>query len=173
MSELHVISREKDGLDDVCSLELPLRWRMSARQATNRQMSRPWHDEDLRLPLETIAVDPARVLFWDNEPTRPNSTNRAAYMLANRAVPLVIRGGNTNRNILHLVTDRRVADVQGYGLSRIALTERVLAQLVTPPEKRLGHYRGANLHTLFRYEPPIGENLERMLDVLRSISKGE
>lgn len=173
MSELHVISREEDGLDNVGSLEMPLRWRMSARVATNRQMLRPWHEEDLRLPLDVIAVDPARVLFWDNEPTRPNSTNRAAYMLANRAVPLVIRGGNTNRNILHHVTDRRVEDVHGYGLSRIALTERVLAQLVTPPEKRLGHYRGSNLHILFRYERPTGEDLERMLNVLRSIAEGE
>lgn len=173
MSELHVISREEDGLDNVGSLEMPLRWRMSARVATNRQMLRPWHEEDLRLPLDVIAVDPARVLFWDNEPTRPNSTNRAAYMLANRAVPLVVRGGNTNRNILHHVTDRRFEDVQGYGLGRIALTERVLAQLVTPPEKRLGHYRGSNLHILFRYEPPTGEGLERMLNVLRSIAEGE
>ena len=92
MSEPHVVSREKDGLDSVGSLELELHWRVGARVANNRrELSRPWHDEGLGLPLEAIAVDPARVLFWDNEPTRLNISRRASCLLATRAVPLVVR----------------------------------------------------------------------------------
>ena len=174
MSELHVVSREKDGLDSVGSLELELHWRVGARVANNRrELSRPWHDEDLRLPLEAVTVDPSRVLFWDNEPTRLNSTRRASHMLANRAVPLVVRGGNTFRNMLDLVTDRRDEYIQDYERSRVAVAKCVLAHLATPPDRQQGHHRRANLHAVYRYAPPLGEDFERILDVLRSISQGE
>lgn len=167
MSRHQVLSRYKDGLDDVGSLALPINWRMDARTARNRSISRPWHEEDLRLPLDVMSVDPERVLYWDNDPERENSLKRVSHMLAARAVPLVVKGGNTMRNVVGILGNPETASTSGYELSRIMIARRVLAQLQTEAGQRSGHYRSANLRVIFRYQPPQGEALEALVDTLR------
>ena len=159
---------KRNGLDDVGSLVLPVQWRMDARNAQNRTLAaRPWHDEELHVPLESISVDPLRVLYWDNDPTRENSLKRIGHMMASRAVPMVVTGGNTMRNMIAHLGNRETDDMVGYGYSRIALARRVLAQLQTEPDRHVGHYRSSNLRVIFRYAPPQGEALEQLASTLR------
>lgn len=87
-------------------------------------------------------------------------------MLASRAIPISVMGGNTIRNLLDRLGNVETAGVEGYAFSRIVLARRVLAQLQTEPDQRKGHYRGANLHAVFRYSPPQGEALDELIDVL-------
>lgn len=167
MIHQRVISRDKDGLDDVGSLVMPVQWRMDARREQSRSLQRVWHDEVLQMPLEVVGIDPERVLYWDNNPERENSLRRVSYMLASRAVPMVVRGGNTMRNLVDRLSESETADLEGYAYSRIALARRVLAQLQTEPGERKGHYRSANLHVIFRYQPPQGEALNTLVGTLR------
>jgi hypothetical protein len=162
------IIAKTDGLDDVGSLVLPLQWRMDARSVQNRaSRARPWQDEELRLPLESVGVQPEKVLYWDKDPARENSVNRVGYMLASRAVPLVVDGGNTMRNVVDRLENRETEDLAGYSYSRILLARRVLLHLQTEPDLRVGHLRRANLHVIFRYAPPQDEALVAFIDVLR------
>lgn len=168
MTELHDISRYKDGLDDVGSLVMPLQWRIDARTAQSRpNRRRQWHDEELHVPLEAMKVKPERVLYWDNDPDRENSLERVSYMLASRAIPMSVMGGNTMRNLLDRLGNTETAGVDGYSYSRVVLARRVLAQLKVEPDQRMGHYRSANLHVIFRYKPPQGEAFEALVDTLR------
>jgi len=169
MTEPHVVSRQHSGLDDVGSLNLPFRWRVDARNTRVRSLAtRPWHDEDLHVPLETISVDPARVLYWDNDPERENSPRRIAYMMASRAIPLTIEGGNNIRNMVDHLRNTETADEIGYSYSRIDLAKRVLAQLQIAPGERKGSLQRANLQVSFRYTPPEGDALDALVNVLRS-----
>lgn len=159
---------KKNGLDDVGSLVLPMQWRMDARSAQGRTLStRPWHEEELHVPLESIAVNPEKVLYWDNDPLRENSSRRVGYMLASRAVPMVVAGGNTMRNLVDRLGNRNTEPMAGYSHSRIALARRALAQLQTEPDQRPGHYRSSNLRVIFRYAPPKDEALEALIRILR------
>lgn len=169
MTKSHAISRYKDGLDDVGSLIVPLQWRMDARHAQSRPIpERPWHDEELQVPLEVVKVNAERVLYWDNDSSRENSLRRTSYMLASRAIPLVVMGGNTMRNLLDRLGNTETAVLDGYGFSRVMLARRVLMHLQTEPDQRSGHYRGANLHVLFRYRPPQLEALDEFVGMLRN-----
>lgn len=170
MSRRHTIVRHRDGLDDIGALAMPFRWRMDARSILNRPLPpRPWHDEELTVPLEVVEVDPERVLYWDREPTRENSPKRIAYMLASRAVPTVVKGGNTMRNVTGMLDNLETAGVAGYAMSRIMLARRVLAHLSTKAEERKGHYRSSNLQVVFRYKPPQGEAFDALVDTLREM----
>lgn len=159
---------EMNGFENVGSLSLPHQWRVDARNAKGRSLAvRPWHDEELLVPLERIAVDPDRVLLWDNNPERKNSPRRIARMLASRAIPLEIMDGNGMRNVIHKLDCIETADEVGYSFSRIALARRVIAQLATEPGQRKGHHRSANMHAISRYIPPSGEALAALIDIIR------
>ena len=159
---------KKNGLDDVGSLLLPMQWRMDARSAQTRTLlSRPWHEEELYVPLESIAVSPEKMLYWDNDLLRENSSKRVGYMLASRAVPMVVTGGNTMRNLVDRLGNDSTEPMPGYSYSRIALARRVLAQLQVESDQRPGHYRSSNLRVIFRYAPPKGEALEALISTLR------
>lgn len=167
MVERHAIVK-KAGLEDIGSLTLPFEWRMDARSSKNRALrDRPWHHEELYIPLESLSVHPESVLYWDNDPDRENSLKRVSYMLGCRAVPLVVTGGNTMRNVVDRLENRGMEHVPGYSFSRIALARRVLIQLQTEPDGRAGNYRSSNLHVIFRYRPPEGDSLEALVNTLK------
>ena len=158
----------KDGLEDVGLLHLPLHWRMDARNPQNRSLSeRPWHDEELHVPLESIAVDSQEVLYRDDDLIRENSLKRIRRMLASRALPIAVAGGNAMRNVIDRLGSHETENMTGYGYSRVAIARRVLAYLHTEPASREEQYQSANLRIAFHYEPPQGEALKALADTLR------
>lgn len=159
---------KRRGIDDLGRLLLPVQWRLDARSTHGRSLSeRPWYDEKLTLPLESIRVSPDEILYSEADYTRENSIERIKHMLAAKTVPLVVDGGNTMRNVVARVENREAESLIGYSFSRIALARKVLDHLHTAPDVRTNNYRSANLHVTFNYEPPQGSELDNFLNALR------
>lgn len=158
-----------DGLDDIGSLGLtPMKWRIDARSARGRSMiTRPWHEENIQIPLQAVSVDPERVLYWDNDAGCENSLQRISYMMAHRVIPLAVVGGNTIRNVVDRLDNTETSDEVGYSMSRIYLARRVLEQLQITRGERKGHHHSANLRINFRYIPPEDEALDTLVEILR------
>jgi hypothetical protein len=170
MSELTVITTEAIG-SSVGSLELKGRWRIPAHFEGARQLDRPWHREELAVPLGAIAVPPERVLRWENRAgiTAECSHERSVYLLGLLAVPWAIEGGETDEGLVEAMANPRQAHILGYEASR-----RALAGLV---QRYVDKDAGNGTHYIMRataeysrhYKPPdTEEEIETLLAAIRA-----